>query len=433
MSVQTNLTPTGLSVTNVSEQFTLTGSGFSYNHISTSWNNLLTTVQALVTVTTSINEEITRATSAEANRELIENKSLNVSTDATSDIKYPSVKAIKTYVDSGFATTTSLATREVIENKSLNVSTDATSDIKYPSVKAIKTYVDSSFAKLSASNIFTGGANTFNGIVSDSLQSSTLIGTQNIMTTKTAGQINIGATGVINNLQGTTTANLSSGSSAVTQTAGTNNTTIATTEFVQGLKGTANTWSLLQTFTTGILASSINSLTSTTEMNIASNMSTGISLSIGNGSSNIKLNGNVTLNRPIIPAYTYPITDISKIGYTSTIAITWSGSFNTIIATSPILPIGTYFVNVSFELSGTFTYGFIYTSTSASGGALPINNNSIPFGAAGDRTCVKGSYFLNITTAGTFNLTNYIANSLTLLYPKSGSTSIGGLYITRLS
>lgn len=205
MSVQANLTPTGLSVTNVSEQFTLTGSGFSYNHISTSWNNLLTTVQALVTVTTSINEEIARATSAEANRELVVNKSLNVSTDATSDIKYPSVKAIKTYVDSGFA-------------------------------------------KLSASNIFTGGANTFNGLLSDSLQTSTLTGTQNIMTTKTAGQINIGATGVINNLEGTTTANLSTGSSAVTQTTGTNNTTIATTQFVQGLKGTANTWTSAQTF-----------------------------------------------------------------------------------------------------------------------------------------------------------------------------------------
>lgn len=205
MSVQANLTPTGLSVTNVSEQFTLTGSAFSYNHISTSLNNLLTTVQALVTVTTSINEEITRATSAEATRELIENKSLNVSTDATSDIKYPSVKAIKSYVDSGFA-------------------------------------------NLSVSNVFTGVVNTFNGIVSDSLQSSTLIGTQNIMTTKTAGEINIGATGVINNLQGTTTANLSTGSSAVTQTAGTNNTTIATTQFVQGIKGTANTWTYRQTF-----------------------------------------------------------------------------------------------------------------------------------------------------------------------------------------
>ena len=38
--------------------------------------------------------------------------------------------------------TSSLATKEDISNKSTNVITDATSDTKYPSVKAIKTYVD---------------------------------------------------------------------------------------------------------------------------------------------------------------------------------------------------------------------------------------------------------------------------------------------------
>ncbi len=39
--------------------------------------------------------------------------------------------------------TTSLNTKENLSNKSLNVNTDATSDTKYPSVKALKVYVDS--------------------------------------------------------------------------------------------------------------------------------------------------------------------------------------------------------------------------------------------------------------------------------------------------
>jgi len=98
------------------------------------------------------------------------NKSTNVTTDAASDTKYPSVKSVKTYVDTQVAgatiadanatskgkiqlagdlagtaaapTVPGLALKENSANKSTNVSTDGASDSKYPSVKAVKTYVD---------------------------------------------------------------------------------------------------------------------------------------------------------------------------------------------------------------------------------------------------------------------------------------------------
>ena len=116
MSLIDNVDPSG----NVSD-FTLTGSAVSYNHISRNWNNLLSTVQLLVTRYVDLNEVVTLVTSgtnssgtnaSDTTKELLVNKSINVSNDATSDTKYPSVKAIKTYVDtivSSYTTITSLA------------------------------------------------------------------------------------------------------------------------------------------------------------------------------------------------------------------------------------------------------------------------------------------------------------------------------------
>lgn len=116
MSLIDNVDPSG----NVSD-FTLTGSAVSYNHISRNWNNLLSTVQLLVTRYVDLNEVLTLSTSgtnssgtntSDTTKELLVNKSINVSNDATSDTKYPSVNAIKTYVDtivSGYTTITSLA------------------------------------------------------------------------------------------------------------------------------------------------------------------------------------------------------------------------------------------------------------------------------------------------------------------------------------
>jgi hypothetical protein len=102
------------------------------------------------------------------------NKSIDVTTDAASDTKYPSVKSIKTYVDAQVAgatiadanatskgkiqlggdlagtaaapTVPGLALKENLNNKSLNITNDAASDTKYPSVKSVKTYVDAQVA-----------------------------------------------------------------------------------------------------------------------------------------------------------------------------------------------------------------------------------------------------------------------------------------------
>ncbi|MDI5889263.1 hypothetical protein, partial [Flavobacterium yafengii] len=148
------------------------------------------TVEA--TLTTNLASEVSRATTAEASKEALANKSTSVSTDGTSDTKYPSVKSVKDYVDaSATSGSTALATeisrattaeatltanlasevsrattaeatltatiatettraitaeasKEALANKSTSVSTDGTSDTKYPSVKSVKDYVDNS-------------------------------------------------------------------------------------------------------------------------------------------------------------------------------------------------------------------------------------------------------------------------------------------------
>ncbi len=134
---------------------------------ATNTTNIATNVTNIATNTTDI---ATNASSILLKEDVV-NKSTNVVTDAASDIKYPSVKAIKTYVDANIITgspatatnTTNIATnvtniatnttdiatnassillKEDVVNKSTNVVTDAASDIKYPSVKAVKTYVD---------------------------------------------------------------------------------------------------------------------------------------------------------------------------------------------------------------------------------------------------------------------------------------------------
>ena len=96
-------------------------------------------------------------------KENLTNKSINITIDATSDIKYPSVKAFKDYVDQ---------TKEDLLNKSTDIEADSNSDIKYPSVKATKYYIDNNTVSLTQNiitaqnnydNILTG---YFNAVVS---------------------------------------------------------------------------------------------------------------------------------------------------------------------------------------------------------------------------------------------------------------------------
>lgn len=213
-----------------------------------------------------------------AQKESLGNKSTSVATDATSNTKYPSVKAVKDYVDqatTGIASQTSLnnkadlnspvftgtpslptgttgvtqtsgnnstalattafvqtamasatmvdadattkgkiqlagdlggtaavptvpglAQKEDVGNKSVSVSTDATSNTKYPSVKAVKDYVD-------------------------------------LATTGVALQASLNNKADLNSPVFTGTPSLPTGTTGVTQTSGNNSTALATTAFVQ--------------------------------------------------------------------------------------------------------------------------------------------------------------------------------------------------------
>ncbi|MBP6183266.1 hypothetical protein, partial [Flavobacterium sp.] len=119
--------------------------------------------------TSDLNKPISTATQNALNtKEDLSNKSTNVSTDGTSDIKYPSAKAVKDYVDGSIAiatipdaTTTvkgkiklagdlggtadlptvpGLANKENTANKSA-VTTLGNSDVLFPTQNAVKTYV----------------------------------------------------------------------------------------------------------------------------------------------------------------------------------------------------------------------------------------------------------------------------------------------------
>jgi hypothetical protein len=72
---------------------------------------------------------------------------------STSEVLYPNVKAVTEYVTNAISILSGtisvslsggLETKEEILNKSINIDNDQFSDIKYPSVKATKTYVDNS-------------------------------------------------------------------------------------------------------------------------------------------------------------------------------------------------------------------------------------------------------------------------------------------------
>jgi hypothetical protein len=130
--------------------------------------------------TSDLNKPISTATQNALNtKEDLLNKSTNVSTDGTSDIKYPSAKAVKDYVDGSIAiatipdaTTTvkgkiklagdlggtadlptvpGLANKENTANKSA-VTTLGNSDVLFPTQNAVKTYVDTNISTVNSAN-----------------------------------------------------------------------------------------------------------------------------------------------------------------------------------------------------------------------------------------------------------------------------------------
>ena len=156
--------------------------------------------------TSKLSTAAVTAAKTDGSLELTTNKTTSISTDGSSDTKYPTAKAVKTYVDANSSTVSDATTLEkgvlqlagdlsgtaalptianaavttakiaddaittdkiaenavstaklsdaavtaaktdgsleLTANKSISVTTDATSDSKYPSVKAVKTYVD---------------------------------------------------------------------------------------------------------------------------------------------------------------------------------------------------------------------------------------------------------------------------------------------------
>ena len=93
--------------------------------------------------------------------EAVANKSTSVGTDSSSDTKYPTVKAVKTFVNTSMRFANSRLTfesnraeaaealKENSANKSSNIAL-GTSDVLFPTQNAVKAYVDSS----------TGGSST---------------------------------------------------------------------------------------------------------------------------------------------------------------------------------------------------------------------------------------------------------------------------------
>ncbi len=75
------------------------------------------------TLTTNLATEVTNRTNADALKEDLANKSTNVTTDGTSDTKYPSVKSVKTYVDANINTINTLANGRINIGSATNQAT----------------------------------------------------------------------------------------------------------------------------------------------------------------------------------------------------------------------------------------------------------------------------------------------------------------------
>ena len=103
------------------------------------------------TLSNNVLQELIRATAAEATKEDLVNKSTNVTTDGTSNTKYPSVKSVKDYVDATVTTATAL--KENSANKSTDVTLSDATNVKFPTELAVKTYVNNQLASGTATNV----------------------------------------------------------------------------------------------------------------------------------------------------------------------------------------------------------------------------------------------------------------------------------------
>ena len=145
--------------------------------------------------------------------ELRGNKSLNVLADSLSDVKFPSVKAVKTYVASTIASSIAaippvifpdpvdISGLEPRGNKSLNVLADSLSDVKFPSVKAVKTYVVNSFLRDVRVNGLSVGLVTYPKVHGTAGQVLTTVGSGNLTWETVAASAPVVPTAVASNFK----------------------------------------------------------------------------------------------------------------------------------------------------------------------------------------------------------------------------------------
>ena len=154
--------------------------------------------------------------------ELRGNKSLNVLADSLSDVKFPSVKAVKTYVASTIASSIAssiaaippviippvvfpdpvdISGLELRGNKSLNVLADSLSDVKFPSVKAVKTYVANSFLRDVRVNGLSVGLVTYPKVHGTAGQVLTTVGSGNLTWETVAASAPVVPTAVASNFK----------------------------------------------------------------------------------------------------------------------------------------------------------------------------------------------------------------------------------------
>ena len=140
-------------------------------------------------------------------------------------------------------TVPALATKENTANKSTNVLADGTNDTKYPSVKAVKDYVDQATLGTALAADLANKANilspTFTGVPTAptpaSSDNSTKIATTAFVQAATAGialQASVDSKANINSPTFTGTPVLPTGTTGVTQASGDNSTKLATTAYV---------------------------------------------------------------------------------------------------------------------------------------------------------------------------------------------------------
>ncbi|UFH34954.1 beta strand repeat-containing protein [Flavobacterium acetivorans] len=184
-------------------------------------------------LSTNLATEVTNRTNADVLKEDLVNKSTDVTTDGASDIKYPSVKSVKTYVDNANATNANLTGPITSVGNTTSVASQTGTGSKF---------VMDTAATLVTPVLGVATATSVNGTAIPT--SKTLVVTTdklNALAATTSAEL----AGIISDETGTGTVILSdspiftgtpslpTGTIGVTQTAGNNTTAVATTAFVK--------------------------------------------------------------------------------------------------------------------------------------------------------------------------------------------------------